>query len=279
MTKYAEREACYLTGDSRAEENVILTSMHTIWLRYHNKIATYLSSLNPHWSDERVFQTTRRILIAQYQHIVYSEFLPALIGQPMALKYQLTPNDEGYFKHYNPDIYPHVLNEFATAAFRFGHTLVRNELTTMDKELTYSTPKPLSTYIFNNLYYKKFMNDTIRGAMFDFSYAPMTQTNKYLENRLYEGLFRSDDTVRWSLPALNIQRGRDHGLPGYIYFREWCGLNKGHRFDELDNIPREVLAKLKWTYASTCDIDLFVGLMSERPMRDALVGETAGCKR
>lgn len=54
--------------------------MHLIWARHHNFLAEELQQLNPHWDDEKVFQEARKIVIAQIQHITYSEFLPILVG-------------------------------------------------------------------------------------------------------------------------------------------------------------------------------------------------------
>lgn len=68
------------TGDARSNENMHLTTLHLIMIRQHNKIAGKLSSMNPQWDDERIYQETRHIVTAQIQHITYNEFLPVLLG-------------------------------------------------------------------------------------------------------------------------------------------------------------------------------------------------------
>ena len=82
-------------------------------MRQHNRLAKRLSSINPHWSDEQVYQETRKIVEAQLQIITYKHWLPYIIG------------DEGMemlgsYKGYNRNVNPTISNVFATAAFRYS---------------------------------------------------------------------------------------------------------------------------------------------------------------
>ncbi len=69
-----------IAGDVRAQENPQLAVFHTLMMREHNRIARLLRRLNPLWGEELLFQETRRIVIAEIQHITYTEYLPAMLG-------------------------------------------------------------------------------------------------------------------------------------------------------------------------------------------------------
>lgn len=77
----AKGRYCFESGDTRANENLHLTSMHLIWARHHNYIADELKKINSHWNDEKLFQETKRIVTAQLQQITYNEFLPNVLGE------------------------------------------------------------------------------------------------------------------------------------------------------------------------------------------------------
>ena len=62
------------------------------------------------------------------------------------------------------------------------------------------------------------------------------------------------------LAALNIQRGRDHGLPGYNLYRAICNLTRADDFNGLRReIAPPVIERLRRTYAHVDDVDLFTG--------------------
>lgn len=117
---------CFESGDDRANENLLLTSMHLLWARQHNYLARGLQKENPEWDDELVFQESRRIVAAQMAHITYNEFLPILLGREWAEKKGLTPQMEDLDAPdtYDRTVNPSVANDFAASAFRFAHTLL-----------------------------------------------------------------------------------------------------------------------------------------------------------
>jgi peroxidase len=277
--EYSRRPKCFISGDPRTEDNAILTSINTIFLRYHNKIAKKLYKQHPDWSSDDLFEQTRRIVIAVYNNIVYGEYLPALLGPKLVKKFDLLPLSRGYLDtySYNPYVYPAVINEFATAAFRYGHTQLASSAHVASRTYKLSEAKPISYYIFNNDNYRDNMEKIVRGTLVDWSYAPNPQANSYLLDNLFADIFYMD-SKRWSLPALNIQRGRDHGLPGYNAYREKCGLNRARKFEDFTNMTPITIDKLKKLYANVEDVDLFVGLFSENPSERSLVGPTAGCE-
>lgn len=115
---------CYATGDIRVNSNPGVAILAVILTREHNRIAGELQRLNPHWSDEILYQETRKILIAQSQHITYYELLPIMLGRENMLRNKLiydVPVDS-HVNDYNPHTDATTLNEFTTAAFRHFHS-------------------------------------------------------------------------------------------------------------------------------------------------------------
>lgn len=100
--------------------------MHTIWLREHNRIATELRDINPHWDGHTLFYEARKIVGAEMQHITYVHWLPHVLG-PKGM------NMLGDYTGYNPNVDSGISNVFATAALRFGHSLINPVLRRLDE--------------------------------------------------------------------------------------------------------------------------------------------------
>ncbi len=58
-------------GDVRVGENIALTSLHTLFLREHNRLARALRVLNPTWSSETLYQEARKI-VGAYNQVKHS---------------------------------------------------------------------------------------------------------------------------------------------------------------------------------------------------------------
>lgn len=118
------RNLYLIIGDARANEQLNLIVMHTIWMREHNRVAGQLAKLNRNWDDEKVYQEARRITVAQYQHVVFKEWLPIVLGSEFMSSFGLWPLSKGYSDSYMDTFDPRITNEFAASAFRFGHSLI-----------------------------------------------------------------------------------------------------------------------------------------------------------
>lgn len=116
---------CFEAGDARANEQIQLTTLHTLMMREHNRLATELSYINPYWDDERLFQEARQIVVAQMQHITFNEFLPLVIGKEKIYEYGLELEHPGrYYQGYDSKINAGIRVEFQAAAFRYGHSIL-----------------------------------------------------------------------------------------------------------------------------------------------------------
>lgn len=273
---------CFKAGDSRVNEQPQLAVMHTLWMRQHNRLARGLSAINPGWTDEILFQEARRIVAAQMQHITYNEYLPIVLGSKFMVAFGLVPRESGYAPGYREDIDPSINNVFATAAFRYGHTLISGSMKSFSKFGTLEQDLKLSENQFSPfaLYRPGGFDALLRGVTkqpsqkFDHFFSEQL-TNHLFPAKMPDGGF---SPFGMDLVALNIQRGRDHGLPDYNQWRKICGLPLATTFQDLtDVIDLDVIQHLQALYEDVNDIDIFIGGISERPMEGSLLGHTFLC--
>jgi hypothetical protein len=130
----SKNDACYLLPDMRSNSQPLLVIFQIFFLREHNRIARILRKNYPNLTDEDLFQESRKINIAQYQEIVYYEWLPETLGwNHMVEKELISDEPQGYFGNYSESQDPSVLNEFATAAFRYFHSQIDGKLSYLEK--------------------------------------------------------------------------------------------------------------------------------------------------
>ncbi|KAL4224794.1 hypothetical protein ACF0H5_015490 [Mactra antiquata] len=278
----ADKYYCPLSGDARSNEMPGLTSMHTLYVREHNRIADGLASVNPHLTDETLFEEARKINIAIWQHVVYSEYLPLLLSDKTLTKYKLKVKSTGFQDFYDKTLDPSVSNAFAVAAFRYGHTQVHKVIGMMDNDSkNIIEPQPLEKHFFEPILYHSF-NDSGMDSMLRWSSSERCPlTDRKIENSIRTKLFLDDHMNSFDLISINIQRGRDHGKPGYNAFRQWCNLSQVQHFTTdiggLVDHDKQTADLLQQVYACPDDIDLFTGFISEKRSPGSLLGPTGQC--
>lgn len=265
---------CFKAGDHRTNEHLALTSMHTLWVRQHNLIAEALLQLNNHWDGNKVYHETRKIIGAIFQHITFNHWLPRIVG-PKGMMMM------GNYVAYDPTIDPTIVNEFATAAFRFGHTLIQPIFFRLNESFQ---EIPEGNLLLHRSFFAPFrlveeggIDPLIRGLFA----APHKKRmpGEFLNEELTEKLFVMANAIGQDLASLNLQRSRDHGLQFYNDYRVLCGLQRATSFHDLRNeiTHRPTREKLEALYGHPDNIDLFIGGITETPMEGAKIGPTFIC--
>ncbi|KAJ8944654.1 hypothetical protein NQ314_009416 [Rhamnusium bicolor] len=108
---------------------------------------------------------------------------------------------------------------------------------------------------------------------------PSQRRDEFICDELSNHLFQSFDApFGMDLAAINIQRGRDHGIPPYTSWRQPCGLSPVKNWKDLENIFNfQSAKKFQSIYRDVDDIDLFTGGLAEKPVRGGVVGPTFAC--
>ncbi|XP_038663574.1 eosinophil peroxidase-like [Scyliorhinus canicula] len=267
---------CFLAGDSRANEHLGLQVLHIIFLREHNRLASRLHQLNPHWGGETLYQEARKILGAYQQIINWKDYIPKVLGPDATMQHM------PHYKGYNETIDPQISNVFATAAFRFGHVTIHPIVYRLDENYRENPAYP------NLILHKSFFSPwriieeggadpLIRGIILN--PAKLQTQTQMMPDELTEKLFQPKASIALDLASLNLQRGRDHGLPSYNAWRQFCGLEEARNISELMQIfnNTDLVAKLMSVYKTPENIDVWIGAIAEPFLPGARVGELLAC--
>jgi hypothetical protein len=232
-----------VAGDVRANENAGLTATHTLFAREHNRIVGLLPNT---LSEEDKFQIARRIVAAEQQYITYNEFLPAMgINLPA-------------YASYRPGVNANLTNEFAVVGYR-AHSMIHGEFELETEAGRYSQATldaledlgaeiaidgddieiavPLNLAFFNpDLIQQLQLGPLLQGIGLEAQYKNDEQIDNQLRSVLFQipvsgnpecldgpGLPECFQGVI-DLGAIDIERGRDHGMPTYNQLRQAYGL-------------------------------------------------------
>jgi peroxidase len=283
---------CFSAGDPRVNENLGLIVLHGMFLRNHNLKAGALRTQYPHWSDEQIYQTARAWTTAIYQHVVFDEYLPTVLG----LHYRRIGPYRGYDEQEDPTT--SVL--FSTAAFRFGHSSLINILPFRDR----CNQSPYPDQPFRNQRSSAGQNGgttsgldlmawvenpsyVVHGLSFE-------QSNEV--DILFDDAMRNIQRVPFDVIAVNIMRGRLNGIPSYTrvraaYRKTGTKDIKAHPFCSrhhlnatqpdtlacfsLITLNSTLAAKLREVYQFVDNVDAYVGLLAEDKFIGAVGPTTA----
>jgi len=257
----------FVAGDIRANENPMLLSIHLLFVREHNRLCDQFLADNPTLNptntavDEMLYQRARKVVGAILQHIVYNEWLPS-IGIDL-------PNYEGYDSSVNPSI----TNTFSAASFRWGHTMINEEIKRIQTDGSTSAQGHilLNEAFFNPIESLRIpLEDYFKGMGVQVQQSMDCQMVGAVRNFLFE-----DNAVLGGLDlaAINIQRGRERGVQDYNSIRALLGLEKRTNFNEIC-VDNQVTDILEMIYNGDINqVDPWVGMLAEDSQPGSIFGE------
>lgn len=274
----------FVAGDVRVNEQIGLTSAHTLFVREHNRIATdlatRLASNETALVDVRdsaiatagnsvdneadfIYQSARKLVGAQIQQITYQEFLPVLLGSS-------APSSGA--SSYDPTINAGISNEFSTAAFRVGHTLLSPNIQLVDP----LTGDNIGEVSLQDSFFAPsfFQTNSIENVLAGLAQQDAQEVDTQIIDEVRNFLFGQPGQGGFDLASLNIQRGRDHGLNDINSTRVALGLSAYDDFLDLTGGDDSLAFQLASEYNSIDDVDLWIGGLAEAHVNGGLVGET-----
>lgn len=281
----------FLAGDVRANEQVGLTALHVLFVREHNywadRIADeanggghggghrggrgggrslsddeFRSGGGHDLTGDQIYELARAIVSAEMQLVTYREWLPLLLGHGAV----------GLESTYRPELDGSIRNEFATAAFRLGHSMLSPTLQRLDEDGQVIASGHLSladAFFAPQTLVETGIDPLLRGLVTQRA----QRLDVFVVDDVRNFLFGPPGAGGLDLASLNVQRGRDHGMGSYADVRRALGLGAPVTFDEITS-DSSVANRLAQIAASPEDLDLWVAGLAEDRVPGAIVGPT-----
>jgi predicted nucleotidyltransferase len=258
---FSHVEKYYVAGDVRANENPLLLCMHTLFAREHNRLCDIYKIEYPDWTDDQLYQHCRRLVSGKVQAIVYEEWLPTM-------GVHLTP-----YEGYNPNMNPGIMNVFSAAAYRYGHTVINSTIIRMNND---GEVIPQGNMLLRDAFFNPYLI-VESGGIDPLLNGMGTQIEQDFDCKMIHDLrnflFGPPGAGGMDLASININRGRERGLPDYNTVREKFGLPRINSFSEMTANPwlNQIFQE---AYGDIDKIDPWVGFLSENHMENTLFGES-----
>jgi hypothetical protein len=252
-----------LAGDVRAGENQALLSLHTLFAREHNRLVDEFAERDSSLTADELYQAARTRVEGEIQAITYNEFLPLLVGENALAEY----------RGFDRTVDPGISAEFSTAIFRLGHSQVSPEI---QRLLANGQTIEAGHLALRDAFGASPAELAANGGIDPILRGLADGISQQLDNQIVDDLrsLQLDVPVNGitDLASLNIQRGRDLGLPTYNELREALGLGRVETFADISSDP-EVAARLELAYGDVDLVDLWVGALSEDHVEGGMTGE------
>jgi len=249
----------FVSGDVRVNEQIGLIAMHTLFVREHNRLAGIIADQNPTLSGDEIYQLSRKMVGAQIQAITSNEFLPQLLG----------PDAIGPYSGYDPSVDPTIASEFSAAAYRVGHTLLSPNLLLLGADGEQDQTSLARAFFNPSLVVDHGISAILRGL----AAQPAQEIDSLVIDEVRNMLLRGPNGPVFDLAALNIQRGRDHGVGDFNSVRGAYGLSPVESFADISS-DLGVQQALEQAYGDVDTLDLWAAALAEDHLPGASVGET-----
>ena len=251
----ANLTSVFAAGDPRANVNLHMVALHTLFHLEHNKKARMLHQRNPSWSDQELFDASRQYVIALIQKEFYYHYLPLLLGKRL-------PEYNGY----NASLDPAIDVTFLSTAFRYGHSATGFTvyLATEDRHPVTTGNLNIRDTIFNPVEIQTHgLDRLLRGVLLQPEADPDVSAVEEIRNH----------EILQDLIAFDMQRARDRGVASLNEVRTSIGMNPYASFEELTP-ETDVQRLLRSAYSSIEEVEAYVGGLAERPVVSGVIPPT-----
>lgn len=262
------RENYFVAGDTRANENPNLIAHQTLWMRNHNLHAKALQDAFKNKDANWIFEAARRVNQAQYQRVVYTEYLPVMIGQKLGN----CGTQGGNVQCFNPRTDPSISDLFAVAGFRVGHTMVGGKVNRREKYGSQLSSRNLEDSFFptRDLIERDGIEMYLLGSLHNQAQKIDNKIVNALRTQLFKSVKEEDGP---DLASLNIQRGRDANLPSFCDITQKFGVKNVNSFSDISS-DSETKRRLEEAYGSPDKVEAWPGMISEDHANNSPMGPT-----